>query len=424
MGLSASQAKLLSITARLSDNELRAQSITAAKMALASQSSEASRKYINALGSTEFIYRTYDENGDKVYVPLTGDQLTNYYPVTAAQLNKYGGLKNQYGIINTDGQILVSETDAENYKNSKNVVEFIEKYGFSNKFEEKTYSALNEAEYYGDLDDYNKAYLEWEKNKPKESDYQKKIGEHEEYDYEMPNWDDSKYWIEDPDWEPEIEDIEGDGEVETWSLYEAFMNGAAGGCFSCSSNPASSEYNVVRHFNHTLGHLIGGDSSIWEGSWWWDTSQGTLNGVEGDGRILRLISEALVGKTACGEQGCTESHDHVWTYEGDSNEYPVHFDCGHEDCDGTELIYDKIKKLMTDMSAYANEQSNAVGDDSDPQWIALKQRYYHIIEHDLKGVIEDIQIPKDPPEPQEPPLIHLDDEYYSDLEAWGGTGRI
>ena len=36
MGLSASQAKLLSITARLSDNELRTQTLTSAKMSLSS----------------------------------------------------------------------------------------------------------------------------------------------------------------------------------------------------------------------------------------------------------------------------------------------------------------------------------------------------------------------------------------------------
>ena len=118
MGLSASQAKLLSITARLSDNELRSQTITSAKMALANQTTEASKKYIDALNSTKFTYSTYDLDGNKTYVPLTGSQLTTY-----------GELKNQYGIINTNGQILVSETDAANYTSSANLEEFLTKYG-------------------------------------------------------------------------------------------------------------------------------------------------------------------------------------------------------------------------------------------------------------------------------------------------------
>ena len=118
MGLAASQAKLLTITSRLSDNELRSQSVTAAKMALASQSSDASRRYINSLNATEFNYKTYDADGDKVQVPLTGLQMITYAP-----------LKNQYALINNSGQILLTEVDANNYNASANMDEFLAKYG-------------------------------------------------------------------------------------------------------------------------------------------------------------------------------------------------------------------------------------------------------------------------------------------------------
>ena len=76
MGLSASQAKLLSITSRISDNELRSQTITSAKMALANQSTAASKDYVNALNTTKLTYSTYDLNGNKAYVNLTGSQLS------------------------------------------------------------------------------------------------------------------------------------------------------------------------------------------------------------------------------------------------------------------------------------------------------------------------------------------------------------
>ena len=46
MGLSASQARLLSITARLSDNELHSQQIANAKVRLADQTQEASTEYV------------------------------------------------------------------------------------------------------------------------------------------------------------------------------------------------------------------------------------------------------------------------------------------------------------------------------------------------------------------------------------------
>ena len=51
MGLAASQARLLTITARLADNELRSQTINNAKMRLSTESSQASENYINALNN-------------------------------------------------------------------------------------------------------------------------------------------------------------------------------------------------------------------------------------------------------------------------------------------------------------------------------------------------------------------------------------
>ena len=118
MGLSASQARLLSITARLSDNELRTQTLTTAKMSLATKTSEASSAYLDALNETELMFSTYDADGNQIKQKLTGTSLT-----------QYGSLKNQYGIINTDGQIMVSETDANNYLESATMGEFLEKYG-------------------------------------------------------------------------------------------------------------------------------------------------------------------------------------------------------------------------------------------------------------------------------------------------------
>ena len=51
MGMSAGQARLLSITGRLTDNELRSQIITNSKLRLASKSSDASSEYMDALSS-------------------------------------------------------------------------------------------------------------------------------------------------------------------------------------------------------------------------------------------------------------------------------------------------------------------------------------------------------------------------------------
>lgn len=104
MGMSASQARLLSITSRLTNNEFRAQTITNSKLRLATQSQEASQKYMDALASKKLVFGQYDANGGKTYTPLTANVLLSY-----------GDLKNQYALVNTNGQILLSGSDIKTY---------------------------------------------------------------------------------------------------------------------------------------------------------------------------------------------------------------------------------------------------------------------------------------------------------------------
>ena len=63
MGLSASQARLLSLTARISDNELHSQTVANSKVRLADKSQEASKEYIRSLNASKLVYTTYDAKG-------------------------------------------------------------------------------------------------------------------------------------------------------------------------------------------------------------------------------------------------------------------------------------------------------------------------------------------------------------------------
>ncbi|MDR1327832.1 MAG: hypothetical protein LBJ74_05440, partial [Heliobacteriaceae bacterium] len=118
MGLSASQARLLSITARITDNELQSQFITSAKMRLAGQSSDASAEYMSALNSTQLLFSSYDANGAKTYEKLT-----------AGFIMTYGPLKSQYGLTNNSGQLMVSSLDKDNYTKSTTLIDFLKAYG-------------------------------------------------------------------------------------------------------------------------------------------------------------------------------------------------------------------------------------------------------------------------------------------------------
>lgn len=119
MGMAAGQARLLSITSRMSDNELRAQIINNNKMRLATESSQVSESYVQALNEAQMMFTSYDADNNASYQQLTFNALTSY--------NQYN---NQYILSNAAGNVLLSEKDAENYRRANgSVTEFLKAYG-------------------------------------------------------------------------------------------------------------------------------------------------------------------------------------------------------------------------------------------------------------------------------------------------------
>ena len=159
MGMAASQARLLTITARLNHVELEAQNVSNAKIRLSDKTQEASDEYIEALNKTEYLYNYYDGSGEKISMSLTGAALTTY-----------GELKNQYGLINSAGQILVSELDAKNYESSNTLEEFLEKYGVLGELGTGDMIEVVNPEYEIAMDEYDKEYDEWMAQKPDPND--------------------------------------------------------------------------------------------------------------------------------------------------------------------------------------------------------------------------------------------------------------
>ena len=130
MGMSASQARLLSITARLTNNEFRSQTITNSKLRLATETQDASQAYMDALASQNFEFMYYDYNGNREDIALTHTFLSTYAP-----------LKNQYSVVNSAGKILVSHTDAENFANTDNLWDFLKCYTNVQETEASGYDA-------------------------------------------------------------------------------------------------------------------------------------------------------------------------------------------------------------------------------------------------------------------------------------------
>ena len=118
MGMAASQARLLSLTTRLTNNEFRSQMVANSKMRLANETQYASDEYMEALNATKLEYVYYDANGKQTS-----------YNLTANTIYTYQSLKNQYGLVDRAGRLIVSNLDGTNFETSDTMSEFLQKYG-------------------------------------------------------------------------------------------------------------------------------------------------------------------------------------------------------------------------------------------------------------------------------------------------------
>ena len=110
--------------------------------------------------STNFSYTSYDEYGNAITTKLTGAALYTYSPI-----------KNQYGLVNAAGQLLVSETDGQNFEESDTLEEFLDKYGLLAPMDQAEIVEVKNPEYDDAYADYIKGYKEWEAKEPKIEDY-------------------------------------------------------------------------------------------------------------------------------------------------------------------------------------------------------------------------------------------------------------
>lgn len=104
MGMSASQARLMSLTARLSDLELRSQVISNSKIRLSDESEDASNAYTEALDKQKMTVYNSDNNA---YEHAKVNNITSYTsPIDSGSTNS----KYRY-ITNAAGKLIISESD-------------------------------------------------------------------------------------------------------------------------------------------------------------------------------------------------------------------------------------------------------------------------------------------------------------------------
>lgn len=115
MGMAASQARLLSLTARLSDLEYSAQSISNRRVELATSSEEISQKYADALDVKKLTIKTGYNDGNAVYQDMSYSLLTS--PSTV--------LNAQYGLSDSYGRLVVTKDMESKFKSSSTPEAFV-----------------------------------------------------------------------------------------------------------------------------------------------------------------------------------------------------------------------------------------------------------------------------------------------------------
>ena len=120
MGMAASQARLLSLTARIHDVEQQAQSIQNAKIQLATQSDQVYQDYLEALDATTLALNYIDPNSaEKGLVATTFNNLCSRNQLRAADGTMYA-LRNSQGLLIVEDDIY----EAYHNVNASNAQEF------------------------------------------------------------------------------------------------------------------------------------------------------------------------------------------------------------------------------------------------------------------------------------------------------------
>lgn len=116
MGMAASQVRLLALTDRLHDVELKAQQILSQKLALGTQKDALYNDYNNALEATNYKVAFRNDNGTASYFDANYANMCTYNP----------NRSRNYAFTNASGKILVSQDEADTYNSFSN-----DKYAFA-----------------------------------------------------------------------------------------------------------------------------------------------------------------------------------------------------------------------------------------------------------------------------------------------------
>lgn len=146
MGMAASQARLLSITARISNNEMEQQSVAYSKQRLSDNSEQINDAYLDALAKTKYQVLTGYNGSEATYADLSYNQLTSFNSVAAGK---------QYLVQDNTGKVLVNSTIAAAFsKNNGDFNRFLRDLGYTQADIDVSKKELSENAVHNAWDEY------------------------------------------------------------------------------------------------------------------------------------------------------------------------------------------------------------------------------------------------------------------------------
>ena len=146
MGMAASQARLLTLTARMHDVEYQAQSIQNAKIALATQEDAVHKKYLEALDATTLTVKDWQGN-------IITANFNTLCGISAADVGNY-----RYALFDSKGSLIVDDEIVSGYKEYQDGCTDMTAEGFAFYMLTGTIPDSDGVDFSGTVEEYRKNY--------------------------------------------------------------------------------------------------------------------------------------------------------------------------------------------------------------------------------------------------------------------------
>ena len=161
MGMSSSQARLLSLTGRMHDIEYKAQKIQAQKLQLANESDRVYDDYLESLDKQKVMTKILNSDGSLTNTPLTSNLIYTY-----------GNLSDQFVLTTRTGKALMPTSSHNIYIDSNSLSDYLTALGMNGTFTQTVHHSEVNPAYTQAVANYNSDHTAWQNSSNNYNTYQ------------------------------------------------------------------------------------------------------------------------------------------------------------------------------------------------------------------------------------------------------------